>query len=763
MKSLLLCISLSWTPFFLGQCCDYTLVGSDSYGDGWNGAYLNLSVNGVLVEGFTVFEEGSSFIFEVCDGETVDLEYFPGDYENENSWFLLGGAGNLIASDGPEPQVGATGTFVTDCNIQPDPGSSPCSAVLGSVGCIEIDNTTAPGFSYAPSCANFQGGDLWFTYVVPESGNLLFTTGNAGEMNDTGLAVWAGSSCTELEQLFCDDDSGPGYFSLIPAFNLEPGLILYIQMWGYGGQTGNVELCAIDPGAVELESSVLPILLLETNGETIVQEDKIMADLQVIYNGIGAENAISDPPTDYNGKIGIEIRGASSAGYPQRPFGFETRNVDGSNNNVELIEMPAENDWVLLSNFNDRSLIRNLLAQHIYMKMGNYAPRLTLCEVQLNGLYEGIYVFGEKIKRDAQRVDIATLNDNENTGDDVTGGYLLQLNYWNDENSWELSYNPPAHPTFDIHLRYEVPKPDAITQSQKDYIASFVDAMETSLYSNVFDDPVSGFRQFLDVESFIDYFLLNELSRNNDGFKKSRFFYKDKDSNGGKLKAGPPWDFDWAWKDLASCEIFESTEGAGWAHLINNCPTDNYSPEWYVRMLEDPSFGSHLRCRYDEYREDFLTEEYLSNYIDSLSNVLENAQARHYQRWPFLGIATASPELEPIPQTYEAEMEALKNWIWLRLDWLDINLPQSCQGIPDGLEDEMEWPARIYPNPSAGTFTIHNASNFIRIHGMDGRLVQSYALNGEESSFEFTLDQSGLFVCSYQSLGKVYYERLYVE
>ena len=85
---------------------------------------------------------------------------------------------------------------------------------------------------------------------------------------------------------------------------------------------------------------------------------------------------------------------------------------------------------------------------------------------------------------------------------------------------------------------------------------------------------------------------MNEVSRNNDGFKKSVFFHKDKNSNGGKLKAGPVWDFDWAWKNIASCSIFEATDGSGWAHLINDCFTDNYSCGWYVRLLQDSTFNN---------------------------------------------------------------------------------------------------------------------------------------------------------------------------
>ena len=301
MKPALLLLTLLACTLTFGQCCDYTLVGNDSYGDGWNGGYLNLMVNGVLVESFVAVDQGSSFTFQVCDDDAIEFEYFSGEYENENTWFLLGGAGNLITGDGPEPEVGMSDPFVTDCSLEPDLGSNPCSAMEGQLGCVEVNNSTAPGSSYSPWCANFQGGDLWFTYMIPESGSLLFTTESVGDMNDTGLAVWTGSSCTELQQIFCDDDSGPGYFSLVPAFDLEVGTVVYLQLWGYGGQVGAANVCAMDPGTVELESSVLPILLIETNEQTIVPEDKITVDLQVLYNGPGVENFITDAPSDYNG------------------------------------------------------------------------------------------------------------------------------------------------------------------------------------------------------------------------------------------------------------------------------------------------------------------------------------------------------------------------------------------------------------------------------------------------------------------------------
>jgi hypothetical protein len=763
LKSILLFFALLAYSFSFGQCCDYTLVGNDSYGDGWNGGSLDIYVNGEVIESFSAVDQGSSFSFEVCDEDEIYFEYFSGEYENENTWFLVGGVGNLVFGDGPEPVVGISETFVTDCSIESDPGTNACSAIEGEFGCVEIDNSTAPGSSLTPTCANYQGGDLWFTFTVPESGSLLFSTESIGELNDTGLAVWTGESCTGLQQILCDDDSGPGYLSLIPAFNLEPGIVLYLQVWGWSGQTGAVNLCALDPGTVELESSVLPVFLIETDGQVIEDDEKITADLRILYNGPSIENFMTDLPTEYDGKIGIEIRGATSSGYPQKPYGFETRNLDGTNNNVGLVEMPAENDWVLLSNFNDRSFIRNTLAQHLFEKMGNYAPRATLCEVQLNGNYQGVYVFGEKIKRDAGRLNIATLNADELSGDDVTGGYILQMNYWNDQNSWELSYNPPNNPEYDVHLRYEYPKADVIAQEQKDYIAAFVDSMETAIYSEDFDDMETGYRQFLDVESFIDYFLLNEVSRNNDGFKKSRFFFKDKYSNGGKFKAGPPWDFDWGWKNLTSCEIFESTEGEGWAHLINSCPTDNYSPEWYVRLLQDSTFGNHMRCRYDEYRDDFLNMDYLGNYIDSVATLLVDVQARHYQKWPFLGMATASPELDPIPETYLAEMEFLKDWIEIRLEWLDANLPQECTGIPISVQEQGIISDKIYPNPSTGRFTVNSSADLLNVYTLDGRLLYAHDLSTRGSLFEFTINEKGMFICAFQSANEVRYQKVVVE
>lgn len=732
------------------QCCDYTVQMNDTYGDGWNGASLDLMVNGSFIANISAQDNGSNFTFEVCNGDEIQLEYHSGDYENENSWYLLGGIGNLVYSDGPEPNVGLTDIIITDCDIEADPGSNPCFAIpFEEYGCLGADNSTAPGSSYSAPCANFNGSDIWYSIEIPESGSLIIHTEQTGNMNDTGLAIWQGENCNTLEIINCDDDAAADYFSLIAAYDLEPGSILYIQIWGYGGQTGYFDLCVNDPGPIDFESSVLPIFIIDTNEETIPDEPKIDASFQVIYNGPGEVNYLNGVPNEYDGMIGIETRGASSAGYPQKPYSFETRDSIGENNNVSLVEFPEENDWVLLSNYNDKTFIRNMLASHLYELMGNYSPRATLCEVMINGSYQGIYTFGEKIKPDDNRVDIAYLGPDENTGDDVTGGYILELNYWNNSNSWELNYSPLDHPDFDIHMTYRYPKPDVITDEQKDYIAMYVDSMETALYSPNFADPVSGYRAYLDVESFIDYFILNEVSRNNDGFKKSRYFFKDKASNGGKFKAGPPWDFDWAWKDLNSCDLFDNIDGSGWAHHINDCNTDNYSPGWYIRLLQDSTFNSHLRCRYNEYREEFLNMDYIENYVDSITDLVSEAQARHYQKWPFLGMATACPKVGPIPETYEGEMEFLKNWIDLRLNWLDDNLPSDCDGIPDDIGELSLDESIVFPNPSNGLFTIIQSQDFesISIYSLDGRLIEVIVFTGNSNEISFSIENPGTYIC----------------
>jgi hypothetical protein len=369
--------------------------------------------------------------------------------------------------------------------------------------------------------------------------------------------------------------------------------------------------------------------------------------------------------------------------------------------------MPAENDWVLLSNFNDRSLIRNQLAFRLFADMGQYAPRTHLCEVLLDSAYKGIYLFGEKIKRDNGRVDIATLTPLDNAGDELTGGYILEQNYWDSFNSSQSNYSPIDHPTFDVHFVYEEPAPDVITQPQRDYIAAYVDSLETALYSTAFADAVVGYRNFLDVPSFIAYFLVNELARSNDGFKKSVFFHKDKASNGGKLKAGPTWDFDWAWKDIASCQIFENTDGSGWAHLVNDCPTDNYSCGWYVRLLQDSTFIRELQCTYQDLRATVLDTAYMFNIIDSIGGRVQVAQVRHFQKWPILGISGPAPEVSPVATTYAAELDTLKAWITRRLVWLDANMPGLCTPIA-GLNEATPSPAllvRVDPGSEQVRFT----------------------------------------------------------
>lgn len=682
------------------QCCEYNLLMQDSYGDGWNGGTLEVMVNNVSIGVFSAVDFGSSASISICTGDSFELIYSGGDYENENVYQLVDASWNLVFSDGPEPQTGSVFTSVADCDTPVLPGVSPCVAIPLVAGeCITADNTIFPGSGLNPFCANYVGGDVWFAIEVPSSGNLSVQT-DGGTINDTGIAAWLGENCINLNLIGCDDDGGNGYYSYLLLNDLTPGETLYLQVFGYGTSAGSFELCTVDLGTVVFESSELPIVMINTLGQTIVPETKIDCLMDIKYNGQGTTTNITDPSNVYSGNIGIEIRGATSSGYPQRPYGIETRNEDGTNNNVSLLGMPAENDWVLLSNYNDRSLMKNQLAYDLFREMSNYSVRTQLCEVLVDSAYRGIYLFAEKIKRDANRVDIAALNPIDVAGDQVTGGYILQQNYWDENNSFQSNFSPIDHPDFDIHFVYEYPKPEDILQEQKDYIASFIDSLETALYSPDFSDIESGYRAHMDVKSFIDYFIVNELSRNADGFKKSVFFNKDKYSNGGKLKAGPVWDFDWAWKNLdTGCPIYNTTTGEGWAHQNNDCFTDNYSTGWYVRLQQDTTFSNELRCVYDGYRQTILSNDYLFNYIDSIGELVQNAQTRHFQKWPVLGISGPAPDLGPVATTYYGELDSLKNWIATRLEWLDANIPGNCIA-PGVAEASVLSNIECYPNPT---------------------------------------------------------------
>jgi subtilisin-like proprotein convertase family protein len=479
----------------------------------------------------------------------------------------------------------------------------------------------------------------------------------------------------------------------------------------------------------QFTESDLPIVVINTNGQTIVDDPKILADMGIIYNGEGVRNHLTDPKNEYNGKIGIEIRGNYSASLPQKPYALELQDINGNSIDLPILGMPAENDWLLIANYNDKSFARNVLPYHLFDTMGHYAVRCRYVDVVINGEYRGIYLFSEKIKRDSNRVDIPKLDINETTGQDVTGGYILKIDYWDNSNSWMLNYHPIGFPTVDVHMVYYYPAPDVIVPEQKTYIQNFINEFETALYSPDFADTAIGYRKYISVPTFIDYFIINELARNVDGFKKSRFFYKDKDHADGryrKLKAGPVWDFDWALKDMWS----GSEDGSEF--MYGNVDQDVDAPGWYIRLLEDSTFRDELRCRYDDLRRTILQETYLNSKIDSIATKLNESQAWHFEVWANLGVATGTGEVQAPSQTYAEEVQRLKDWLQRRLAWLDDNMPGTLNGCSFTGIDETNFQnlaVQAFPNPFKDQVAVKFSADFnqtIQYKLMDqtGRLIE---------------------------------------
>jgi len=496
-------------------------------------------------------------------------------------------------------------------------------------------------------------------------------------------------------------------------------------------------------------SSYLPLIVIDTRGQDIWDDPKIVAGMKVIDNGPGNTNNQFQDGTDYEGNIGIETRGQSSEMFPKKSYLIELRTETGVDTSATLLGMPAEEDWVLYAPYSDKTMLRNSLTFHLGGKMAGWQPRNRFCEVYLNGAYNGVYVLMENIKRDSNRVDVSKLKTDEVAGDDLTGGYIIKADKTADAGNDEYFTITPSvryHSSDNYRFTYVYPDFDEIVQEQKNYIKKYMTDVENSLNGESFSDPFTGFRKYLDVKSFVDFQIIQELTNNVDGYRFSTFFYKDKDSKGGKLHAGPLWDFDLCYGNEDYTDFNLQTD----IWLYTKYP-DEYGGRmhWWARLMEDISYRSFFISRWKELRDGSFSTDSIMNYLDNSINYLGEAVDRNFDRWPILG-EYVWPNYY-IGETYEDEVDYLKTWVTDRVNWIDANI-MFAEGVS---ENPSKQGILVFPNPVRDKLNLY----FYLTYSGEIRMEIIDLLGRKVFNNEFLPDNQGYQYISYEidNLASGYY------
>lgn len=503
----------------------------------------------------------------------------------------------------------------------------------------------------------------------------------------------------------------------------------------------------------QLTSTNLPIVVL-TSSATINDSLQVQGTMQIIDNATGLNHPTDVPK--FIGMVGLRYRGNTS--YPKKSLTVETWSAPTVSLDTSLLNLPSENDWVLLSCYEDRSLARYMLSAQAVQKMGRYAPRMKYCELILDGNYQGIYMFGEKIKRDSNRVDIAKLTNTDVFGSNLTGGYICVLD--GGSTGWASAYAPPLGTAAQVvKVQMDYPDPSDILPVQLNYIHAYVDSFENAMNASNFQDTILGWRRFAGKNSAMDYVIMNELCKDIDAYRKNAFFYKDKL---GKLKFGPFWGHDVAWKNTMDCTAASDT---GWAfNYGGTCATDSrLAPFWWSKMMTDTAFVRELKCTYTQYRKPAnpLDTTVLFGILDSVNTYLnaQGAMGRNFIQWPIWGVPIVN-EPTPMATDYDTELANMKAFIKARLAWLDSNWYQAsgCP-FPAGVSSVIATQnVSLYPNPASNQLTISintssRLNSTITVLDIQGQTVMNAQMKNNLMQMDISRLKPGMYFVQITSEG----------
>ena len=436
---------------------------------------------------------------------------------------------------------------------------------------------------------------------------------------------------------------------------------------------------------VRLTSTNLPIVWIDVDGNYIDRDERITARMKIIHNGAGSLNyadTVAHPgqTIDYEGYVALRYRGSSSFSMSdKKPYSFRPLDKPleegGEKKKVKILGMGKDNNWALLAPYADKSMLRDLLAFEVSRPWMEYTPQGRYCELFLDGIYYGVYILTEVVSPGKHRLNLPGPGEQ---GDTITGGYIMEVNRTDGEVTHRSKYHPvsssgtPYNNQY-IHFQYKSPDYEDMTTDQVNYINGRIDQMERTLW-NYRPTGETTYRDFLDMQNFVDYQIAMELGHNVDGYRLSGKFFKRRDSQDPRFKC-VVWDMNLAY---GNADYHDGWRTDTWIYqmndLLNASGSTNMVPFWWYMLNNDPAYTAQLRARWAQYRSSNLTMERLNHTIDSLVTVLtvggaERRNSMAYPRW-----GTYVWPNYYIAANYADEIAYLKRWLRHRIKWMDEQL-----------------------------------------------------------------------------------------